>query len=326
MTGLLQRRRLLAGLAGLCAAGALPLAAQEVYPSRPIRFIVPFPPGSGAELAARFIGQKITEATGQGVVVEPRGGGNGFPAVQAVMAAPRDGYTLFFGSNSTLATNVALFRKLPYDPLTDFAPISMAIRSPIVLLVPAASPYRNLGELIEAARREPGRLSIGSGSAGYQMMGALFAERAAVQLLAVPYKSAPDTVRAVLGGEVNLGVVDVTSALPLVTAGKLRALAVASGRRLPGLPEVPTAGEQGVADFTIAPWNGAVAPAGVPKAVLDRLSDLFVRILATPEAAEYFGRQNVEIMATGQEPMRRYMREEVERWKRVAVLAKIELQ
>jgi tripartite-type tricarboxylate transporter receptor subunit TctC len=298
----------------------------ETYPSRPIKFVVPFPPGSGTEVAARFIGHKITELTGQPVVIEPRGGGNGFIGVQAVLAAPPDGYTLFFGANSTLATNVALFRQLPYDPLTDFVPVSLVMKSPILLLVPENSPYKTLGALIEAAKREPGKLTMGTGSAGYQMMGALFAEKAGIELVNIPYKSSPDTVTAVIGGQVVLGVADVTAGMPLVRGGKARALAIASDKRLPSLSEIPTAAEQGLAGFTTAPWTGLVAPARVPKPIVDKLSDLMIKIMAMPETRQYFVNQNTEPMQGGQVEMRAFQREEIERWKRIAVAAKVELQ
>ena len=327
------RRRALRVLAATLGATALvtalePVLAQDAasYPTRPIKFIVPFPPGSGAEVAARFVGAKITEMTGQPVVIDPRGGGNGFIAVQAALAAPPDGYTLFFGSNSTLATNVALFKKLPYDPLVDFVPVSLVIRSPIVLLVPANSPYKTLGELIDAAKKAPGKITVGTGSAGYQLMGALFSERAGIDILNVPYKSSPDTVTAVISNQVGFGVVDVTSAMPLVRGGRARALAVASDKRLPMAADIPTAAESGLPGFTTAPWNGLTAPASVPKPIVDKLSDMFVKILALPETKEYFAQQNVELMGGGQAEMRAFQREEIERWKRIAVSAKVELQ
>lgn len=323
----LQRRNVLRTLGSLSLAAALPGAmAQEAYPTRPIRFIVPFPPGSGAELTARFMGQKLSELIGQSVLVEPRGGGNGFIGVQAVLSAPRDGYTLFAGSNSTMATNVALFKKLPYDPLVDLVPISLFIRSPIVLIVPPNAPFKTLRDFIAAAKREPGKFTIGSGSAGYQMMGAMFAEKAGLDLLPVPYKSSPDTVKAVMAGEVSIGVADVTSALPLIQAARVFALASATDKRLPGTPDVPTTREEGLMDFTPATWNGIMAPAGVPKPIVDKLSDLFARILATPEAAEFYAKQNVEQLPSGQEAMRKFQREEIERWKRIAVTSKIEQQ
>ena len=323
----LQRRNVLRTFGGLALAAALPEAmAQEAYPTKPIRFIVPFPPGSGAELTARFMGQKLSELIGQSVLVEPRGGGNGFIGVQAVLSAPRDGYTLFAGSNSTMATNVALFKKLPYDPLVDLVPISLFIRSPIVLIVPPNAPFKTLRDFIAAAKREPGKFTIGSGSAGYQMMGAMFAEKAGLDLLPVPYKSSPDTVKAVMAGEVSIGVADVTSALPLIQAARVFALASATDKRLPGTPDVPTAREEGLMDFTPATWNGIMAPSGVPKPIVDKLSELFARILATPEAAEFYAKQNVEQLPSGQEAMRKFQREEIERWKRIAVTSKIEQQ
>ena len=248
----IDRRGALRMLAGSAAIfGAAPLtsafAAEDIaaYPSRPVRFVIPFPPGSGAELIARFIGQKFTELTRQPSVVEPKGGGNGFIAVQSVLGAPRDGYTLFAGSSSTFAHNVALFKKLPYDPLTDFVPLSLFIRSPILLVVPANSPYKTLAEFIAAAKQEPGKLTIGSGSAGYQMMAVLFTERGGIQLLPVPYKSSPDTVKAVLGGEVVVPTLDGSIKLRIPAGAengqKLRA-------RSRGLPKGKT-GERG--DFYV---------------------------------------------------------------------------
>ena len=314
------------GSAGLVCAMGLPALAQSDFPSRPIHFIIPFPPGSTAETSARFIGQKISELTGQPVVVEPRGGGNGFIAIQAMLSAPRDGHTLLFCGNSIVATNVALFKKLPYNPLTDLSPVSLVIRAPIVLLAPRDAPYRNLQEFIAAAKAEPGKLAVGSGSPGYQLMGALLAEKAGIELLHVPYKSAPDALKAAVGGEVQLCIGDVASALPLVTAERVRAIAVATERRLSGAPQIATAAEQGLRDFTPATWNCVVGPAGVPKSALEKLSNIFVQVMAMPDTVAFFAKQNLEILPSGQEPMRKFQIEEVERWKRIAVIAKIEPQ
>jgi hypothetical protein len=158
------------------------------------------------------------------------------------------------------------------------------------------------------------------------MMAVLFTERAGIQLLHVPYKSSPETVKAVLGGEVSIGICDVTSSLPLVQSGRARALAVGTERRLPGAPAISTTAEAGLDDYTVAPWNGIMAPTGVPKPIVDKLADVFVRIMAMPETREFFDKQNVEMMAAGQEPMRKFQREEVERWKRIREVAKIEQQ
>ena len=300
--------------------------AESPYPNRPIRFVVPFPAGSGAEAAARFMGKKITEITGQPVIVDPRGGGNGFIGVQAALGAPPDGYTLFFGSNSTLATNVALFKKLPYDPLLDFVPISLVMRSPIILLTSSGSPYKRLDALVAAAQRSPGQITIGTGSAGYQLMAELFAQRADIKYTNVPYKSAPETVAAVISGQVDLGVVDITSAMPLIKGGRATALAIAADKRSSGAPDVPTTSEADLRDFTTAPWNAIAAPAKVPKDIVDTLSDLFVRILAMPDTQKFFVDQNVEVMRGGQAEMRLYQRAEIDKWKKIALEAKVELQ
>ena len=319
------RRRSVLGLAALSTAWPSAFA-QSDYPNRIVRMIVPFPPGGGSELSARFVGKKFTEITGQPVIVESKGGANGFIAVNAVLAAPHDGYTLLFGSNATLATNAALFKTLPYDPLTDLQPVSLVMRSPIVFLTSAASPLKKLGDFIAAAKAEPDKHTIGTGSAGYQLMGALLARKADFTYINVPYKSAAETVLAVVSGQVDMGVVDITSAMPLIRGGRARALAIASERRNPGIPDVPTAAEAGVADYTAAPWNGVVAPRLVPAAIVDKLSATFQRIMAMPDTQAFFAEQFVEVMKGGQVEMRAYQREEVAKWKKIAVEAKIEQQ
>jgi len=198
----MQRKTLLAlGLAlGTCLALSHPWArAQAPAPhwaplpdaaNRPIRFVVPFPPGSGTDTSARYFARKLTELSGQPVVVDNRAGGNGFIAVRAVLAAPADGSTVFVGSNSTLAVNVALFKSLPYDPVADFAPLSMLMRSPALLVVPGQAEQQTLGDLISAARARPDALNYGAGSAGYQLMAELFNDAARVQTHHVPFKGA----------------------------------------------------------------------------------------------------------------------------------------
>jgi len=325
-----RRRALLGSLAlpalALPYAAARPAGAQSAYPNRPVRFIVPFTPGSGAELATRFVGARFTEITGQPAVVEPRGGGNGFIGVQAVLSAPRDGYTLLAGSNATLATNAALFRTLPYDPIADFEPVSMMIQSPILLVVPAASPHRTLADLVATAKVRPGRLNIGTGSAGYQLMAALLAQRAGFTFVNVPYRSAPEAALGVVTAQVDLGVADITSVIGMVRGGQMRPLAIASAHRHKALPDLPTAEEAGVAGFTAAPWNAVAAPRDTPPAAVRRLSEVFVQIMAMPETRAFFDEQLIEIMPSGQEAMRRYQREEVAKWKAIAADAGIEPQ
>lgn len=307
-------------------AQAQPQQAAATYPSKPIHFVVPFPPGSGTDVGARFFARKLGELAGQPVIVENRAGANGFIAVKAVTSAPADGYTLLMGSNSTLATNVALFKQLPYDPVKDLAPVSTLMRSPIVLIVPANSPYKTLKDLIDAARAKPGQRTYASGSAAYQLMGELFADKAGIQLLNVPYKGAPDAVNATLSGQTDLGFSDITATMELLRGGKIRALAIAADQRLAGLPDVPTAQEQGIGGFSADTWTGVAVAANTPKPVVDKLSDMFVKILAMPETREFYARQNVITMKGGQDELRDFQREQIAVWKRIAAAARIELQ
>ncbi|GER14724.1 Bug family tripartite tricarboxylate transporter substrate binding protein [Variovorax boronicumulans] len=307
-------------------AQAQPQQAAATYPSKPIHFVVPFPPGSGTDVGARFFARKLGELAGQPVIVENRAGANGFIAVKAVTSAPADGYTLLMGSNSTLATNVALFKQLPYDPVKDLAPVSTLMRSPIVLIVPANSPYKTLKDLIDAARAKPGQRTYASGSAAYQLMGELFADKAGIQLLNVPYKGAPDAVNATLSGQTDLGLSDITATMELLRGGKIRALAIAADQRLAGLPDVPTAQEQGIGGFSADTWTGVAVAANTPKPVVDKLSDMFVKILAMPETREFYAKQNVITMKGGQDELRDFQREQIAVWKRIAAAARIELQ
>jgi len=302
-----------------------PLAAAD-YPSKPIHFVVPFPPGSGTDVGARFFARKLGELTGQPVIVDNRAGANGFIAVKAVTSAPADGYTLLMGSNSTLATNVALFKQLPYDPVKDLAPVSTLMRSPIVLIVPANSPYKTLKDLIDAAKAAPGQKTFASGSAAYQLMGELFADKAGIKLLNVPYKGAPEAVNATISAQTDLGFADITATMELLRGGKIRALAIAADQRLPGLADVPTAQEQGIGGFSGDTWTGVAAPANTPKAVVDKLSATFVKILAMPETREFYAKQHVVVMNGGQDELRSFQREQIDVWKRIATAAKIELQ
>ena len=300
-----------------------PAFAQD-FPNKPIRFIVPFPPGSGTDTSARYFGRKLTDLTGQPVVVENRPGANGFIAVRALLAAPADGYTVFVGSNSTLAVNVALFKKLPYDPQTDLVPLTMMMRAPTLVVVPANSPYKTLLELVSAAREQPGKLNYASGSAGYQLMAESLNDSARLDLRNVPFKGASEALTAVVSGTVDMAFSDITAAYELVKGGKLRALAVASDRRAPALPSVPNMAEAGVPDFTAYVWVGAMVSAKTPKVETDKLSALLTQIERQPETKEFYERLGAETMNGGADEMRKFQAGEIELWKRIAVKAKVE--
>ncbi len=302
------------------------LAQATDFPSKPVKFVVPFPPGSGTDTSARYFAKKFTELTGQTVVVDNKPGANGFIAVRNVLSAPADGYTVFVGSNSTLAVNVALFKTLPYDPVTDFAPLSMMMRAPALLVVPAQSNYNSVSELVAAAKAQPGKLDYGSGSAGYQLMAELFNDVAGVQLFHVPFKGASEAMTAVASGTVHMAFADVTGASELVKGGKLRALAVASDRRVPALPQVPTAMEAGLPNFTAYTWVGAMVSAKTPKAETDKLAALLAKIEAMPETREFSEKLGAETMRGGADEMRAFQSAEIQLWKRIVTKAKVEQQ
>ncbi|MEA3393084.1 MAG: tripartite tricarboxylate transporter substrate binding protein [Pseudomonadota bacterium] len=315
--------------AGLFAVSGLLPAAQALaqeFPSRPIRFVVPFPPGSGTDTSARYFARKLTEMVGQPVVVDNKPGANGFIAVRAVQSAPADGYTVFIGSNSTLAVNVALFKSLPYDPVADLAPLTMLMRSPALLIVPGSAGPRTLSDLVADARAKPGQLNFGAGSAGYQLMAEAFNDAARVQTMHVPFKGASEAVTAVSAGTVHFAFAEMTSAQELVKSGKLRALAVASERRVPSLSSVPTATEAGLPGFTAYTWVAAMVPVKTPKAETDKLASLMTAIERMPETREFYERIGAEVMNGGPEEMRAFQNAEIQLWKRIATKAKVEQQ
>ena len=319
-------RRLLLAL-GLCFS-ALGAVAQS--PSAPdakaLKFIVPFPPGSGTDTSARYYARKVTELTGQSVVVENKPGANGFIAVRAVLGAPADGTTVFVGSNSTLAVNAALFKQLPYDPVADFSPLSMLMRAPALMIAPPQLPQANLQEFIQAARAKPADFSYGSGSAGYQLMAELFNDSARTQIMGVPFKGASEAVTAVASGTVQLAFAEMTSAQELVKSGRIRALAVASDKRSGVLPQVPTASEAGLPGFTAYSWVAAAVNSRTPKEETDKLAALFTRIANLPETRDFYERIGAEVMRGGPQEMRAFQQDEIRLWKRIAAQAKVEQQ
>jgi len=312
----------------LAASLAMPAAAvaQGAFPSRPLKFVVPFGPGSGTDTSARYFGRKLQEMTGQPVVVENRPGGNGFIAVRQVLAAPADGYTVFIGSNSTLAVNVALFRKLPYDPTADLAPLSMMMHAPALLVVPPDSPHRSVASLVAAATARPGRLNYGAGSAGYQLMAEQLNDAARIQTTHVPFKSAAEALTAVASGTVDFSFADITAALEMVKGGRVRALAVAAERRTPALPELPTATEAGAPGVIASVWVAAAVHARTPRPEAERLADLFTRIERQEETRAFYARLGAETMQGGAAEMRDFQKEDIARWQRIAAKAGVELQ
>ena len=325
-----QRRHLLsAAVAGGLLAlswGIVPKALADTFPSRPIRFVVPFGPGSGTDTSARYFARKLQDLTGQAVVVENKPGGNGFIAVNNVLSAPADGYTVFIGSNSTLAVNAALFKKLPYDPLADFAPLTMMMRSPAMLAVSPKAPYTDLKGLIAYARANPGKVNFGAGSAGYQLMGELLNDAAKIKTVHVPFKGASEAITAVASDTVDFTFAEVTAVQELAKDGRVKTLAVASDKRVSTSPDVPTASEAGVPGFEASTWVGAMISARTPKAETDKLAELFTTISKMDETRAFYQRLGATPMTGGPAQMHEFQKNDIALWKRIVQQAGVPQQ
>ena len=293
--------------------------AGEVYPDRHVRFIVPYPPGGITDVLARTIAQRISTQWGQQLVVDNRAGASGNIGMAIAAKAPADGYTVAFGNASTHAINVSLFRNLPFDPIKDFAPITMVARVSNVLLVSPSSPARNLGELIALAKSKPGQLTFASNSVGSSnhLTGELLKTMAGIDMVHVPYKSSTTAAVDLIGGRIALMFDNLTTAIPQIKAGRLRALAVTSDRRVAELPDVPTMLESGLKGFVVTPWWGIFAPAGTPKSVIDKLNRDIVGVLHSKEVREYLASQATEVVGNSPQEFAAYLKGEIARWAQV---------
>lgn len=322
-----QRRQLLAALLSITLAALSASAAQaQTFPSRPIKFVVPFGPGSGTDTSARYFARKLGDITGQPVVVENRPGGNGFIAVKHVLSSPADGYTVFIGSNSTLAVNAALFRELPYDPVKDFSPLTMMMRSPAMLAVSPKAPYTDLKGLVSYAKANPGKVNFGAGSAGYRLMGELLNDTAGVQTMYVPFKGASEAITAVAGNTVDYTFAEVTAVQELSKDGHVRVVAVASDKRVATSPVIPTAAEAGLPGFEAYTWVGAMVSAKTPKAETDKLAELFTTISKMDETRAFYEGLGATPMTGGPTQMRDFQEKEITLWKHIVQKANVPLQ
>lgn len=325
-----QRRTALRALAGagLVALGAAlaPAVQAQAFPSKTIKFVVPFGPGSGTDTSARYFARKLQDLTGQSVVVENKPGANGFIAVKQVLTAPADGYTVFIGSNSTLAVNAALFKELPYDPTKDLAPLTMMMRSPAMLVATPQAPYGDLKGLISYAKAHPGKVNFGAGSAGYQLMGELLNDAAKVQTVHVPFKGAGETMTAVAAGTVDYAFAEVTAVQELAKGGRVKILAVAADKRVATSPDVPTAGEAGLPGFEAYTWVGAMVSSKTPAAETAKLAELFTAISKMDETRAFYERLGATPMTGGPAQMHDFQKGEIDLWKRIVQQAKVPLQ
>jgi tripartite-type tricarboxylate transporter receptor subunit TctC len=320
-------RSLLAAALALTALAAVPLQAQaqgQAWPAKPITFVVPFAAGSATDQLARALGQSITIDTKQAVVVDNKAGASGMLAAQSVARAAPDGYTVLITTNTTHAANEHLYKKLPYDPVKDFVPVTGLGKGGQVMVVNASSPYKTVAEVIAAAKQHPGKLSFGSGSSSSRVAGELFKQMAHVDLLHVPYKSNPLAITDLLGGQIDLMITDTSTGVPQVKAGKLRALGISTAQRSPLLPEVPTIDEAGVKGYDMGYWFAAYVPAGTPAAVVQRLRDLLVVGTGSAAAKSFFDGSGSVPFTTTSDGLAAFQATETRKWGKVIQAAGIE--
>ncbi|MGJ7489808.1 Bug family tripartite tricarboxylate transporter substrate binding protein [Variovorax sp. ZT4R33] len=313
------------------AAAALalaPLLAQaQAFPDKPITFVVPFAAGTATDQIARAIGNGITAETKQSVVIDNRAGASGFIASQFAAKAPADGYTVLITTNTTHAANEHLYKKLPYDPVKDFSPITGLGKGGQIMVVNPSFPAKTVAEFVALAKKEPGKYSFGSGSSSSRMAGELLQQMADIKLLHVPYKSNTLAVTDLLGNQIHMMITDTATGLPQVKGGKLRALGVSGASRSPLAPEVPTITEAGVKGYEMGYWFAAYAPAKTPPAVVKRLNELMVKA-AKSEAAKtaFYEPTGTEVFTTSPEELAKFQTAESTKWGRIVKAAGIEAE
>ena len=307
-----------------CAAQFQHAAAQAPgsYPNRPIRLVLPAAPGGPVDVIGRTVGTGLAEALRQIIVIDNRAGAGGIIGAEIVARGNPDGYTLMFAHSGPLAIEAALHSKLPYHPLKDFAPVSLVASSPYALIVNPSTPAKSVKELVALAKSRPGKFHYASGGVGtgIHMAGELFNLAAGLKIVHVPYKGAGPSMAALMGGEVDLMFNGVSSALPHVKSGKLRALAISSTQRSPLLPDLPTVAESGLR-YETSGWYGLVAPAGTPQPVTARLQASLHKSLNTPEMKERLAVQGIDGIASTPEQLTRHLRDELDKWTAVVKAA-----
>lgn len=319
------RRRKACLLLAAAAASMSAHAAQAVpdYPARPVKLIVAMPPGGGLDTTARYLAKELSEQFRQPFVVENRPGANGFIAARSVAGAAPDGYTLWMSSNSPMVTNAAVFRNLPYDPVNDFTPIARLVRLPLVIVVPAGSPYQTLDGLMAAGRASPGKLNYASGSATYHVVMELLHERNHVKANAVPYKGTAPAMTDLAAGHVDYSIGEINAVMPLARAGKLRVLAVTGAQRLKELPDVPTVAEGGAQGFEVDGWIALYGPARMPPNLVEALHEAVDGILRKPATVRSIEALSGVVYPAGPAQLRAFQASELERARKIVKTADI---
>ena len=300
-----------------------PLSAQA-YPSKQLTFIVPFIAGSATDQQARVIAQGITESTGIPVVIDNKVGASGFIAAQAVASSAPDGYVVLVSTNTTHAANEHLFKKLPYDPVKDFEPVTALNKGSQILIVNKNFPANSVKELIALAKKNPGKYTFGSGSSSSRLAVELFQQMAGIQLLHVPYKSSPLAINDLIAGNIDLMIVDAPNSLAQIKANNVRGLAVSGSSRNPLAPELPTIAEAGLQGYDMSYWTAAWVPAKTPKAIVDKINQLMVAASKLDPAQKFYTSTGSERYTTTPDGLAKFQASETNKWGLIVKEAKID--
>jgi tripartite-type tricarboxylate transporter receptor subunit TctC len=306
-----------------CVALAAPAAAQDAYPSRPIRIIVGYSAGGGNDIIVRVMQPELAKGLGQPIVVENRPGAQSIVAADFVAKAPADGYTLLMGPSGPMTINPATYSKLPYHPQRDFAPISMICSFPLIVVVSSSLPVKSIQDLVAYAKANPGKANYASSAGVFQVTTELFKQKTGTRFEMIPYKGSGESIQAVIAGQVTVTIVDPAPAAGPLKAGTIRALAVTSAQRHPTWPDVPTMAEAGVPDMEVPVWTAFFAPAKTPPAIVARLQKEVARVVQVPEVKERFAAMGLVPVGSTEAELARVVARDLEKYTAVAKAANI---
>jgi len=315
-----RMRRAILASAILAATGA----GAQTFPDRPITFVVPFAAGSATDQLARALGQAVTDATKQAVVVDDKPGANAFIGAQFVARAPKDGYTVLITTNTTHAANEHLFKKLPYDPVKDFEPVTLLSQGAQILVVNNDLPVHSVQDLVKFAKAHPGKLSFGYGSSSSRIAGELFKQMTGAYIVGIPYRSNPPAVSDLIGGQIQLMITDMATGLPQAKAGKVKALGVSTTKRVSLAPELPTIAEAGVKGYEMSFWFAAYVPAGTPAPVVAKLNDMLVKANKSATVSSFYAQNGFETLTSTPDELRKFQSAESQKWHKIITSSGIE--
>ncbi len=313
---------------GLAVVAAPGHAQSQFYPTKPIRWILGFPPGGITDIMTRILARHLAESVGQQVIVDNRPGGGGAIAASLVARAPADGHTLFTGTISTLATNVSTYAKLPYDPVKDYAPVTLTAVTPYLLVVHASLPVKSVGELIKLAKSRPNQITYATAGAGGGSHRApeMFRSMAGIELIHVPYKGAAPAMTDLLAGQVGMNFNQPPSTIPHLASGRIRVLAASGARRVASLPNMPTLAEAGLPGYEATSWQGLLVPVGTPNAIVARLHKEMESALRSPEMRDRLAAEGSEAVATSPQEFGKFILSEIAKWAKVVKAAGVKAE